>query len=30
MIANKLEGKVNGISITPKRNFNIIKIWIEK
>ena len=29
MIANKLEGKVNGISITPKRNFNIIKIWIE-
>lgn len=29
MILDKLNGKVNGISITPKRNFNIIKIWIE-
>ena len=29
MILEKLKGKVNGISITPKRNFNIIKIWIE-
>jgi hypothetical protein len=29
MLLDKLEGNITGISITPKRNFNIIKIWIE-
>ena len=30
MIASKLEGNVLGISISPKKSFNIIKIWVPE
>lgn len=26
-ISNNLDSKINGISISPKKNFNIIKLW---
>ena len=30
LISNNLPDNVNGISISPKKNFNIIKIWISE
>lgn len=30
LLSNNLNENVNGISISPKKNFNIIKIWISE
>ena len=30
LVSNNLDEKVNGVSISPKRNFNIIKLWISE
>ena len=29
-ISNNLDSKINGISISPKKNFNIIKFWFNE
>ena len=29
-ISNNLDSKINGISISPKKNFNIIKLWFSE
>ena len=30
LVSNSFDDKINGISISPKRNFNIIKIWVKE
>ena len=30
LASDSFEDKINGISISPKRNFNIIKIWVSE
>ena len=30
LASSSFDDKINGISISPKRNFNIIKIWVKE
>jgi hypothetical protein len=30
LVSDSFNDKINGISISPKRNFNIIKIWVKE
>ncbi len=30
LVSGNFDDKINGISISPKRNFNIIKIWVKE
>lgn len=30
LVSDSFDDKINGISISPKRNFNIIKIWVKE
>ena len=30
LVSDSFDGKINGISISPKKNFNIIKIWVKE
>jgi len=30
LVSDNFDGKINGISISPKKNFNIIKIWVKE